>query len=47
MALLAYGKYQSYVGIYSDLRYADLSQPEHPITYIYMNFRLQLNSWPL
>jgi hypothetical protein len=24
-----------------------LSQPVHPITYIYMNLRLQLNSWPL
>jgi hypothetical protein len=24
-----------------------LSQPAHPITYIYMNLRLQLNSWPL
>jgi hypothetical protein len=24
-----------------------LSQPAHQITYIYMNLRLQLNSWPL
>ena len=24
-----------------------LSQHTHPITYIYMNLRLQLNSWPL
>jgi hypothetical protein len=24
-----------------------LSQPAHPITYIYMNLWLQLNSWPL
>ena len=24
-----------------------LSQPAHPISYIYMNLRLQLNSWPL
>jgi hypothetical protein len=24
-----------------------LSQPAHPITCIYMNLRLQLNSWPL
>jgi hypothetical protein len=24
-----------------------LSQLAHPITYIYMNLRLQLNSWPL
>jgi hypothetical protein len=24
-----------------------LSQPAHPITYIYMNLRLHLNSWPL
>jgi hypothetical protein len=31
----------------SKLLKSTLSQPAHPITYIYMNLRLQLNSWPL